>query len=150
MSLRVSTSGTPLEVISLAKAKQWLSIDFSDWDDLIQDLINSATAKSQKVSGSAYWPVTVTVTGNTAKEYIYPIEPVNAILPDPENEEDYKSYTYEAGYAQDEVPDDLKRAILQRVATGFNERQNGYEKALSKATETSLMIEISYRNNLYL
>jgi hypothetical protein len=150
MSLRVSTSGTPLEVISLAKAKQWLSIDFSDWDDLIQDLINSATAKSQKVSGSAYWPVTVTVTGNTAKEYIYPIEPVTAILPDPENEEDYKSYTYEAGYAQDEVPDDLKRAILQRVATGFNERQNGYEKALSKATETSLMIEISYRNNLYL
>lgn len=150
MSLRVSTSGTPLEVISLAKAKQWLSIDFSDWDDLIQDLINSATAKSQKVSGSAYWPVTVTVTENTAKEYIYPIEPVTAILPDPENEEDYKSYTYEAGYAQDEVPDDLKRAILQRVATGFNERQNGYEKALNKATETSLMIEMSYRNDLYL
>lgn len=150
MSLRVRTSGTPLEVISVAKAKEWLTIDFSDWDDLIQDLIKYATAQSQKVSGSAYWPVTVTVTGNTAKEYIYPIEPVTAFLPDPENEEDFKSYTYEAGYAQDEVPDDLKRAILQRVATGFNERQNGYEKALSKATETSLMIEISYRNDLYL
>jgi len=150
MSLRVSTSGTPLEVISLAKAKEWLNIDFSDWDSLIQDLINASIVRSQQVSGSAYWPVTVTVTGNTAKEYLYPIEPVTALLPDPESEEEYKSYTYEAGYAQDEVPDDLKRAILQRVATGFNERQNGYEKSLNKATETSLMIEISYRKDLYL
>jgi hypothetical protein len=150
MSLRVSTSGTVLEVVSLAEAKQWLNIDYSDFDSLIQDLIDSSIAKSQKVSGCAYWPVTVTVTGNTLEEYIYPIEPVTTLLPDPDDVEEYEDYTYSAGYADGEVPSDLKRAILQRVATGFAERQNGFDKAISKATETSLMIELAYRKDLYL
>jgi hypothetical protein len=150
MSLRVSTSGTVLEVVSLAEAKQWLNIDYSDFDTLIQSLIDSSIAKSQKVSGCAYWPVTVTVTGNTLEEYIYPIEPVTTLLPDPDYVEEYEDYTYTSGYADGEVPDDLKRAILQRVATGFAERQNGFDKAISKATETSLMIELAYRKDLYL
>jgi hypothetical protein len=150
MSLRVSTSGTVLEVITLAKAKEWLSIDFTDWDALITDLINSSIQRSQKVSGTAFWPVTVTVTGNKAKEYIYPIGPVTTLLEEPETEEEYESYTYSAGYASGQVPDDLKRAVLQRVATGFAERQNGQEAAINKATEPSLMIELAYREDLYL
>ena len=150
MTLRVSTSGTPLEVVTLAEAKEWLSIDFSDWDDLIQSLIDSSIERSQKVSGTAFWPVTVSVTGNAVKEWVYPITPVTTELEDPDDEEEYKSYTYQAGFASGEFPSDLKRAVLQRVATGFAERQNGLEKAMAKATEPSLMIELAYRENLYL
>jgi hypothetical protein len=150
MSLRTSVSGTPLEVISLAKAKEWLTIDFSDFDVLIQDLIDAATTKSQSVSGCSYWPVTVRVTGNTLEEYIYPIEPVTLLLDEPDTVEEYENYTYSAGYEEGQVPYDLKKAILQRVATGFAERQNGFDKAINKATETSLMIELAYRKDLYL
>jgi hypothetical protein len=218
--LRVRTEGTPLEVVSLAEAKEWLSVDYPDWDDLIQSLIQSSLDRSQKVSGSSYWPVKVTVTGNKACEFIYPIQPVlvdaqgltvvsnnqkvtnqvfeydgsntvtldfapslmlyvglNGQLTDrftlvgdqltvtdwedgyiivgyeistavTNDATEFENYTYVAGFI--ELPSDLKRAVLQRVATGFAERQNGLIQAMNKATEPSLNIELAYRPDLYL
>lgn len=151
MALRVNTSGTQLEVVTLAEAKQWLSMsDVDDWDDLIQFLIYSSISKSQKVSGTSFWPVTVSVTGNKAHEYVYPIGPVTTLLDDPDDCSEYEAYEYEAGFAEGEFPDDLKEAVKQRIATGFKERENSLEVALSKATQTSVEIELAYREDLYL
>lgn len=150
MPLRVKIEGTPIQVVSLSEAKDWLTIDFNDYDLLIQSLIKSCVARSQAVSGTSFWPVEVTVTGNKAKEFIYPITPVIEELEEPEDDTEYESYTYNAGFAVGEFPDDLKRAVLQRVATGFLERQNGLDAAINKATEPSLNIELAYRENLYL
>lgn len=145
MALRVKViDDDPQTVVTLEDAKNWLSIDYPDFDDLIQLLIDSSIKRSQAVSGSAYWPVTVEVKGNKACEFIYPIQPII----EEATGEDTENYTYEAGF--ETLPDDLKRAVLQRVATGFAERQNGFEQAINKATEPSYMIELAYREDLYL
>lgn len=145
MSLRVKIiDDDPQVVVTLQEAKEWLAVDYPDFDDLIQSLIDSSIQRSQKGSGCAYWPVTVEVKGNKACEFIYPIQP---IIQEAEGT-DFENYNYEAGF--ETLPEDLKRAVLQRVATGFAERQNGFEKAINKATETSLMIEVAYREDLYI
>lgn len=131
--------------ITINDAKAWLQVDYPDFDDLINSLLDASIARSQKMSGTSFWPVTVKVSNNKIQEYIYPIQP---IIEEAEEGASYANYTYRAGF--EVLPDDLKRAVLQRVATGFSERQNGYDYAISKATETSLIVEMAYREDLYL
>jgi hypothetical protein len=149
MSLRVKITGEPQEVVTIQDAKEWMNIDSDDFDSVIQLLIDSAIERSQKISGCSFWPVQVQITGNAVKEYVYPIEPVKELLEDPENG-DYKNYTYEAGFEIGEFPSDLKRSVLQRVATGFAERQNGQEAMINACTEASGAIESAYRTNLWI
>lgn len=149
MPLRVKIiDENPQTIVTLAQAKEWLAVDYDDFNTLIQSLIDSSIKRSQAVSGNLYWPVKVEVKGNSIDEYVYPWYPIISD-PVPVEEDKFDAYSYEAGFEVGEFPDDLKRAVLQRVATGFAERQNGLEVALSKATNPSLMIELAYRQNLY-
>ena len=149
MPLRVKIiDENPQTIVTLAQAKEWLAVDYDDFNTLIQSLIDSSIKRSQAVSGNLYWPVKVEVKGNSIDEFVYPWYPIISD-PVPVEEDKFDAYSYEAGFEVGEFPDDLKRAVLQRVATGFAERQNGLEVALSKATNPSLMIELAYRQNLY-
>ena len=146
MSLKVKVIDTdPLQVVSLSEAKQFLGVDYTDFDQLIQFLIDASVKRSQAVSGHYYYPVIVQVEGNKLHEYVFPIQPQQT---DPIG--DLDDYTYEAGFDSGEFPEDLKQAVLQRVATGFAQRENGFDYAVNAATEPSFMIEKSYRNDLYL
>lgn len=129
-----------IEPVSLDEAKEFLGIDFNDFDNLITRLITASRVASEKVTGKAYGIKTVQITGNTYTDSSGEVVKVYPILPFVESEdESNENYTYEAGY--DEIPEDLKTAILMRVATGFASRQDGIIKAMNKAVNCSIIAE---------
>ncbi len=156
------------EPISLSEAKSFLGIDYDDFDNLINMLIESSRVASENVTGLAYGPKIVQVTGNrstdrNSKEYnpainytvsatfddrgdyattqinrIYPIRPYLS-NEDWEDENGNIDYRYNAGYTT--LPASLKNAILMRVATGFAYRQNGMAEAVNMAVNASIITE---------
>lgn len=140
------------EPVSLTEAKEFLGIDFDDFDTLIGMLIKASRIASERVTGKAYGVKTIQVTGNTYEDRsgevvkVYPITPIHECNSDTEETTDNENYTYIAGY--DEIPDDLKNAILMRVATGFASRQDGIIKSMNKATNASIITERQYVSQL--
>ena len=60
------------EPITLAEAKSWMQIDFSDWDTLIEDeLIPAARIESEKASGMLYVERDVEIQNNKRDQRIY-------------------------------------------------------------------------------
>jgi len=140
---------TVTEPISLAEAKSWLQVDFSDFDVLIeQTLIPSARIQSEKQSGQSYFEVTVEITGSLSIERIYPIGPWIEDVTTDENE--VVNYSYLAGFNTDNpLPTDLKVAMLKRIATEFAFRQNQLtEQVYENQISASIVIENRYRNDL--
>ena len=135
-------------IVSLAEAKGFLSIDYNDFDSLIQSLIDAAIVASQKFTGKIYTPSLVTVTTNSWCDE-YPVEPYDwtqSITPITfVNDKGARRYSYVAGYAA--IPSDLKKAILQRVADGFINRQNDSPDSVNEVLESSTKIEFAYRDN---
>lgn len=129
------------EPVTLQEAKEFMSIDYPDFDILIGLLITASRKASERVTGKAYGPKIVQITGNSQCDKIYPITPfVSAETWGSENEN--IDYRYNAGYTN--CPDDLKIAILMRVATGFSVRQNGISEAINKAVNGSIITERNY------
>jgi hypothetical protein len=129
------------EPVSLKDAKEWLQIDYSDWDSLINMLITASRQQSEKVSGLAYGDKIIEVTGNESKQKVYPIQP---FIEDEEwvDEDGVIKYRYKAGIHP--FPMDLKVAVLQRIATGFAYRQNGIGEAVNMAVNQSHHAELKY------
>jgi hypothetical protein len=128
------------EPITLQDAKNWMQVDYTDYDDLITMLITAAREQSEKVSGQAYGLKTIKVTGNHKDERVYPIQPFVEDLTTDEHET--TDYEYTAGFVT--LPMDLKVAVLQRVATGFAYRQNGIEQAVNGVLNKSHNAELKY------
>jgi hypothetical protein len=113
-------------------------------------LIKASREESERVTGKAYGAKVIQVTGNTQRnqdgniEKIYPITPFvsDVVWVD---EDDNTDYRYNAGFTT--IPTDLKLAILQRVATGFAFRQDGFEMAISKAVNASINKELKVRTS---
>lgn len=138
------------KAVTLQEAKDFLAIDYPDYDDLIQVLIDSAIIASQRFTGQVYSPSTVTIT--TTDYYdAYPVVPYDFtkdnIAVEFVNNKGARRYTYVAGYAQGKLPADLKQAILQRVATGFLHRENSTEFAVNETVNASVFTEFGYRVN---
>lgn len=129
------------EPVTLQEAKDWLSIDFSDFDSLLNMLIVAAREQSEKVSGQAYGEKVFEITGNEKDHKVYPIQPFveDVVWVD---EDGVIKYRYKAGFTV--LPYDLKIAILQRVATGFAYRQNGIAEAVNKTVNQSHNAELKY------
>jgi hypothetical protein len=137
------------EPITLAEAKAWMQIDFSDWDSLItNDLIPAARIESEKASGMLYVERNVTVTNNKRDERIYPIGPwVSDVTTD---ETEMENYTYLAGFnANNLLPQDLQIAMLKRIATEFAYRQNMIDMQTYYAQKSSITTELKYRADLF-
>lgn len=129
------------EPISVSEAKEWMSIDYPDFDNLIFTLIVAAREQSEKVSGQAYGVKTFEVTGNEKDHKVYPIGPFIEDV-EWEDEDGVCKYRYKAGY--EHVPDSLRIAIFQRVATGYAYRQNGIAEAVNKTVNQSSHSELKY------
>jgi hypothetical protein len=134
------------EPVDLTEAKEFMHIDYFDYDDQIKRMIKSARQSSERVSGKAYGMKKIKISGNTYTDSsgeivkIYPITPVMEASEDESNEE----YTYLAGY--DVCPEDLKQAILMRVATTFASRQDNGDG--NKSVNASIIIERQYVSQL--
>jgi hypothetical protein len=138
-----------IEPITLAEAKAWLQIDFGDWDNLIQfQLIPEARIESEKASGMLYVQRNVTVSNNKRSERIYPIGPwVSDVTTD---ETEIQNYTYLAGFNDSNpLPQDLKIAMLKRIATEFAYRQNIITVQEQYAQKSSITTELKYRADLF-
>ena len=112
------------EPITLSEAKGWMQIDFSDWDTLIEDeLIPAARIESEKASGMLYVERDVEIQNNKTGQRIYPIGPwVEDVTTD---DTEMANYIYTAGFNNTNIlPQDLRVAMLKRIATDFAFRQN--------------------------
>lgn len=142
-----STVGT--EPITLAEAKAWLQIDFSDWDTLLtNELIPAARIESEKASGMLYVQRNVVITDNKSGQRIYPIGPWVADVTTDETE--VENYTYTAGFNNSNpLPQDLHVAMLKRIATDFAYRQNILNDQEYYAQKASISTELKYRADLF-
>jgi hypothetical protein len=137
------------EPITLAEAKSWMQIDFSDWDTLIQDeLIPAARIESEKASGMLYVERDVEIQNNKRDQRIYPIGPwVEDVTTD---ETELENYIYTAGFNNDNpLPQDLRVAMLKRIATDFLLRQNIISAQEQYAQKASISTELKYRADLF-
>jgi hypothetical protein len=137
------------EPITLAEAKAWMQIDFSDWDTLItNELIPAARIESEKASGMLYVQRNVVVTDNKTSQRIYPIGPWVADVTTDETE--VANYTYTAGFNNSNpLPQDLHVAMLKRIATDFAYRQNLLSAQEYYAQKASISTELKYRADLF-
>ena len=137
------------EPITLAEAKAWLQIDFSDWDTLLtNELIPAARNESEKASGMLYVQRDVVITNNKSGQRIYPIGPWVADVTTDETET--RNYTYTAGFNNaNPLPQDLHVAMLKRIATDFAYRQNLMDAQTYYSTKASISTELKYRADLF-
>ena len=137
------------EPITLAEAKAWMQIDFSDWDTVIQnELIPAARIESEKASGMLYVQRNVVITDNKRAERIYPIGPWVADVTTDETE--VANYTYTAGFNNSNpLPQDLRIAMLRRIATDFAFRQNIISVQEQYAQKSSITTETKYRADYF-
>lgn len=137
------------EPITLSEAKAWMQIDFTDWDTLIEDeLIPAARIESEKASGMLYVERDVTIENNKKDERIYPIGPwVEDVTTD---DYEFENYVYTAGFNEaNPLPQDLKVAMLKRIATDFAYRQNMISVQEQYAQKASISTELKYRADLF-
>ena len=140
------TQDLTAELITLEEAKEYLGIDFDEYDTMIGNLIISARISSEKVTGKAYGIKTIQITGNTYTDNtgevvkVYPITPIATASIDVSNE----NYTYQAGYST--LPKDLKMAMLMRIGTAFASRQDN--AGGDKSVNASIIIERQYVSQL--
>ena len=137
------------EPITLAEAKAWMQIDFSDWDTVIQnELIPAARIESEKASGMLYVQRNVVITDNKRAERIYPIGPWVADVTTDETE--VANYTYTAGFNNSNpLPQDLRIAMLRRIATDFAFRQNIISVQEQYAQKSSITTETKSRADYF-
>ena len=143
------SSTVATEPITLAEAKAWLQIDFSDWDTLLtNELIPAARIESEKASGMLYVQRNVVITDNKSGQRIYPIGPWVADVTTDETE--VTNYTYTAGFNNSNpLPQDLHVAMLKRIATDFAYRQNLMDAQTYYSTKASISTELKYRADLF-
>ena len=135
--------------ITLAEAKAWLQIDYSDWDAVIlNDLIPRARIESEKASGMLYVEREVTISNNKRDERIYPVGPwIEDVTTD---DTEVENYSYLAGFNEDNpLPQDLKVAMLKRIATDFAFRQNMIDIQTYYTAKSSFSEETKYRSDLF-
>ena len=137
------------EPITLAEAKAWMQIDYTDWDTLIEDeLIPAARIASEKASGMLYVERDVTISNNKKDERIYPIGPWVADVTTDDYE--FENYVYTAGFnVSNPLPQDLRIAMLKRIATDFALRQNLISVQEQYAQKASISTELKYRADLF-
>ena len=142
MKVVVTPVPDQVDLITLEEVKDFLSVDYDDFDSLLLLLLASAISASQKYTGLVYPISTVEVTDyDPCKDNKYPVSPYVEDGPDIEG-----GYSYTAGYGAENLPGDLKIAILTRVADGFKYRESSVSDAVNRTVTASVYTEFSYRN----
>lgn len=148
-----------LEPVTLADCKEFMEIDYNDFDDLLVKLLKSARIASEKFTGLSYGVRTYKLVSDQC-EVVLPFYPFIEIVETTAT--DYTTFgldqtlmmvrnqnqwevTYKSGFA--ELPDDLKYAIFMRVETAFKYRADATDEAVNKAINASTELEFAYRIN---
>lgn len=143
MKVKITPVPDQLPLVTLTEVKEFLMVDYPDFDSLLTMLLKSAMSASARFTGLVYPLSTVEVTEwDECKDEKYPIQPFIEDLPTIEG-----GHSYTAGYTTETFPDDLKIAILTRVADGFKYRESSTTDAVNATVTASVYTEFSYRVN---
>lgn len=153
------------EPVSLNEVKEFMEIDFCDFDNLISSLIKSARQASERYTGLSYGLKEYALMSDQCEARV-PFGPFVELLTIKDKEgatiptKDYTifgfdnpivtvpnkpiwSITYKTGF--DDLPNDLKIAICMRVETAFKYRADATDEKVNKAINTSTELEFAYR-----
>lgn len=162
------------EPVTLAEAKEFMQIDYNDFDALITKLIKSARLASEKFTGLSYGEKTIKLMNKGCSQVTLPFGPVQTItsVKDQNNNNlDYTSFGYdnpiitikqpisgilgsngfngvfEVEYITGftDCPEDLKEAIKKRVETAFQYRSDSSSEEINEAINQSIDLEFAYR-----
>ena len=157
------------EPVTLAETKEFMHIDFPDFDVLITLFIKSARIASEKFTGLSYGEKTIELVNKGSSCVSLPLGPVTSIesVKDKDgNDLEYVSFgfdnplislnnesvtefsvIYKAGF--ETCPEDLKEAIKRRTETAFQFRSDAVksEENLQNAVNQSVYTELSYRQS---
>lgn len=115
------------EVISLEDAKAFMTIDFPDFNTLILLFIKGAREEAERYTGLSIGVRTIQLAGEwTDKKAYMPFEPIQSTSDTGEQV---------VGYTDENLPGDLKIALLNMVHTAFDNRTTG----LSYGTSLKLL-----------
>ena len=105
------------EVISVCETKEYMVIDFDDFDKIIPMFIKGAIEEAEKYTGLSIGERKIKLSGDYKAPGAYmPFAPYSE--PDAEGLQD-------VGYSKETIPGDLKIALLNMIHTSFNDRENG-------------------------
>lgn len=168
------TSDLVTEPVSLSEAKEFMEIDFNDFDTLITSLIKSARIASEKFTGLSYGAKTIELTNKGCNSVTLPFGPVVSITSVKNTNGDDIEYT-SFGFDNPEItikpqnigllgpngfdgifnviyktgfttcPEDLKEAIKKRVETAFQYRADASSEEMNSAVNQSVQLEYAYR-----
>jgi len=115
------------EVITVEEAKAFMTIDYPDFDSLIEMLISAARCEAEKYTGLSIGIREIQLAGDYTDESVYlPFAPGGEI-----SEDGKQTVGYDAGT----LPGDLKLALLNMVHIAFENRTTG----LSYGTSLKLL-----------
>jgi len=131
---------TALDFISLAEAKNWLRVDFTDEDSIITMLLKSAIETVEKHTGQRLYKREESINSTSEKEelYVSPINEIISVLDEDDQPVDYvavhgfnttltfedcsnKVIKLDVGYASG-CPESLKLACLNLLEYKYNNR----------------------------
>lgn len=136
---------TPLDLISLIEAKDYLQVDFPDKDTLITSLIKSSIEQIEGATDRRLYERDEVITTNKEvyTTVVYPINSVVSIMEGTTelvldtdyaeddntyarifefNSEDVRTITLTVGYEAGECPESLKLACLNLIEYNYNNR----------------------------
>lgn len=155
------------EPLMLEEVKNYLNVDYPDWDSVIEMMITAARQRAEKYMGRSLVPQTLQVSWARTEGFVdLPYSPVNEILSavdkdgnDVEYEENEQGkvkarngtvYTYEAG-TWDVYPENVKLGLLKDISSFFEYRENvivGY--SLNDMTDDARYLYDGMSENLWL
>lgn len=153
------------EPVSLNEVKEFMEIDFCDFDNLISRLIKSARQSSERYTGLCYGLKEYALASDQCEARV-PFGPFIELLTITDKDgqtiasNDYTIFgfdnpiisvpnrpiwniTYTTGF--EDLPEDLKIAICMRVETAFKYRADSTDEQVNKAINTSTELEFAYR-----
>lgn len=121
--IKTPATGTAVQP---SEVKEHIEVDFDDHDELIQRMIGAAEAFVEKWTGYGIGRKTITVYADRSGLGWLPLIPCdveNKVSPDTWNAVK-GSQDMVVGYTEDDLPDDLRQAIIKIAASMFKDRED--------------------------
>lgn len=155
------------EPLTLEEVKEYLNIDYPDWDTTLTMMITASRQRAEKYMGRSLVPQTLEVSWARTNGYIdLPYSPINQILSAVDkdgNPVEYEEndqgkvkakngtvFTYEAG-TWDVYPENVRLGLLKDISSFFEYRENvivGY--SLNDITDDARYLYDANSMNLWL
>ena len=114
------------EVITLDQAKESMTVDFDDWDELIERLIKGVRKSFERWTGLSIGVREIEVFGDYESDLAYmPYEPITV----------QNGALQTVGYTRADCPEDLTEAMLEVIHACFENRNDPRKSNISDLSQ---------------